>query len=185
MHNTGTFNFICRSSKDGLCNGLKIREFPIVTGGRHEIMGSHVPRWRMGFANLLEGFDFLWLHENMPLNPNPVIGPGWSPEKLSPILRGGTNKLNGLACTLEASLPCKETEMGSSPTGSTKNYGFIAQFGRAPALQAGGCDFEYHWIHENLGLSTTLVKSLDLQSGKPGAAPGSPIKYYAHIDHVR
>lgn len=27
---------ICRSSKDGLCNGLKIRGFPIVTGGRHE-----------------------------------------------------------------------------------------------------------------------------------------------------
>lgn len=26
---------ICRSSKDGLCNGLKIRGFPIVTGGRH------------------------------------------------------------------------------------------------------------------------------------------------------
>lgn len=26
----------CRSSKDGLCNGLKIRGFPIVTGGRHE-----------------------------------------------------------------------------------------------------------------------------------------------------
>lgn len=41
--------------------------------------------------------------------------------RLTPVrIWDGVLKIFGLACTLEASWPCKPAEMGSTPTGSTK-----------------------------------------------------------------
>lgn len=112
VHKHRNFSFICRSSKDGLCNGLKIRGFPIVTGGRHEIMGSHVPRRRMGFANLLEGFDFLWLHEKYAFQSKPGDWTRLKPGVAQSDSEGRHETLWACGATLVAQLLCTQKVYG-------------------------------------------------------------------------
>ena len=87
---------ICHSSKDGLCTGLKILGFPIVTGGWHE----HIGVWRK------------WIAQRT-FNPR---GLGSSP---------GTPTLGTVAQLVER-LPCKQGVVGSIPTRSIQHFGNVS-----------------------------------------------------------
>lgn len=82
--------------------------------------------------------------------------------RLTPVrIWDGVLKIFGLACTLEASWPCKPAEMGSTPTGSTKIWLYRLRWLGRPVL--GQFDFSSNLNRERIIRMVRLVEQVKEQ----------------------